>query len=207
MTRFARMERVALADLLGVVGQDAPTLCDGWTSRDLLAHLILRERHLAAAGIRVRSLARWTASVQQDLAAEPYRELIAKLRKPAWWSLIGHGPADEVLNLAEFFIHHEDLRRAQPTWTVRDLPEGEQAALWGRMPLTARTMKTAPGTVTLSAPEHGEIVTGKGGDPVTIAGEPGELLLFVSGRQSHARVKLTGLDEIVTKLTTKKIGF
>ena len=44
MTRYAFAERLALADLMAEVGPDAPTLCGGWTTRDLAAHLLLRER-------------------------------------------------------------------------------------------------------------------------------------------------------------------
>jgi uncharacterized protein (TIGR03085 family) len=201
------MERAALADLFAAVGPDVPTLCEGWTSRELLAHLIVRERHVAAAGIRISSLAAWTASVQHDLAARPYAELIGKFRHPAWWSLLSNGPADELLNLAEFFIHHEDVRRAQPQWSVRELPGGEATGLWSRLPFVARTMKNAPGTVSLVAPGYGELVTGKGGDAVSITGEPGELLIFVSGRQAHARVTLAGPDHVITKLTTKKMAY
>jgi uncharacterized protein (TIGR03085 family) len=206
VTRFARLERTALAEQFATLGPGVPTLCTGWASQDLLAHLILRERHFAAVGIRAPRLAGWTASVQAKLAKEPYPELVAKFRRPPWWSLLGNGPTDELVNLSEFFIHQEDLRRAQPEWSVRALPAGEQKALWSRVSFMARTMKRAPGAITLKAPGIGELATGKGGEPVTITGEPGEILLFVTGRQAVAKVELTGPDAIVSRLTSKKIG-
>src|SRR5690606_24047731 len=42
MTEHARAERHALADLLMAVGPDAPTLCAGWTTAHLAAHLVVR---------------------------------------------------------------------------------------------------------------------------------------------------------------------
>jgi uncharacterized protein (TIGR03083 family) len=45
---LARAERAALCDLFDEVGPDAPTLCAGWTTRDLAAHLVIRERRADA---------------------------------------------------------------------------------------------------------------------------------------------------------------
>ena len=44
VTSLARTERAALADLLAQLGPDEPTLCGDWTTRDLAAHLAIRER-------------------------------------------------------------------------------------------------------------------------------------------------------------------
>ena len=41
---YAQDERAALAALLHETGPDGPTLCEGWQTRDLVAHLVLRER-------------------------------------------------------------------------------------------------------------------------------------------------------------------
>ena len=49
---LAQLERGRLCDLLLVVGPDHPTLCEGWTTADLAAHLVIRERKpLAGPGI------------------------------------------------------------------------------------------------------------------------------------------------------------
>ena len=48
MTSLAESERALFADLLAEVGPDAPTLCGDWTTRDLAAHLVVRERRLDA---------------------------------------------------------------------------------------------------------------------------------------------------------------
>ena len=44
MSTHAKRERLLLADLLETAGPDAPTLCEGWTTRDLAAHVVVRER-------------------------------------------------------------------------------------------------------------------------------------------------------------------
>src|ERR1700754_3004842 len=44
MSRFVRSERQKLADLFASLGPDAPTMCTGWATRDLAAHLVIRER-------------------------------------------------------------------------------------------------------------------------------------------------------------------
>ena len=52
---FARDERIALCDLLDETGPEAPTLCEGWRTLDLAAHLVLREHRPDAALERSRS--------------------------------------------------------------------------------------------------------------------------------------------------------
>ena len=46
---FAQKERERLAELFLEVGPDAPTLNEGWTTRDLAVHLLIRESKPAAA--------------------------------------------------------------------------------------------------------------------------------------------------------------
>ena len=54
VTSIADTERAALCDLLDQLGPDAPTLCTGWTTRDLATHLYVRDRNPRAwAGISV----------------------------------------------------------------------------------------------------------------------------------------------------------
>ena len=67
MTRHARSERLALCRTLERVGPDAPTLCPPWRTRDLAAHLVLRERRPdAAPGIWLRAAAGRTRRVQDE---------------------------------------------------------------------------------------------------------------------------------------------
>src|SRR3954467_11066574 len=68
----AQRERAALVETMRAAGPDAPTLCGDWTTRDLAAHLILRERRPdAAAGILISKLAGYTARKQRQLADRP----------------------------------------------------------------------------------------------------------------------------------------
>src|SRR5690348_16465152 len=118
----AEGERAALVNSLRAVGPDEPTLCEGWKTRDLAAHLYIREHRLdATGGILIPGLASYTEKVQDKVASTTdFDELIEK---------VGSGPPvlspfklfDAVANLAEMFIHHEDVRRAQPGWEPRPL--------------------------------------------------------------------------------------
>lgn len=127
---YARDERAALCDRLAELGPDQPTLCAGWTTRDLAAHLLLRERRPAAApGIVVRALSGYTERVRRGLAGRPYDQLVATLRRPPRWSPLALAPVDRAVNTLEMFLHHEDVRRGQAGWQPRALPAGLAAAL------------------------------------------------------------------------------
>ena len=204
MTSFAPLERAALADLLAEVGPDAPTLCTGWTTRDLAAHLIVRAtRPDAAAGIAISRLADHTKRVQDRVATRDWADLVAGVRRrPVWIA-----PIDEAINRAEYFIHHEDVRRAQPGWQPRRLGAGFNAALWSRVRTQARlVLRRTPATVTVTAPGHGTVTAGRGGPEVDLVGDPGELLLFLSGRQAHARVDLAGPEVITNRMRGARYG-
>src|SRR5690606_31949985 len=96
---------------------------------------------------------------------------------------------------------------AQPGWRPRDLPEPVQAALWGRVPVQARiVLRRTPATVTISAPGHGTVTAGRGGPTVELTAPPSELVLFLSGRQEHALVELTGPDEVVARMRRARYG-
>ena len=204
MTDFAPIERAALADLLAELGPDAPTLCAGWTTRDLAAHLIVRATRIdAAAGIALRGLAEHTKRVQAQVAARPWPALLAAVRRRPWWAAL----ADEAVNRNEYFIHHEDIRRAQPRWQPRELAPDFAAALWAGLRTPARlALRRTPAQVTITAPGHGSVVAGRGGPVVDLVGPPGEILLFVTGRQAHARVELAGPQEITDRMRIRKYG-
>ncbi|ASW55996.1 TIGR03085 family metal-binding protein [Plantactinospora sp. KBS50] len=208
MSRFARSERQELADLLLAVGPDAATLDEGWTTRDLAAHLVLRERRPdAAAGILLPPVRRHTDRVQARLAAIPYQRLVELVRQPPWWSPVSNPLVHEQANLMEFFVHHEDVRRAGTGWQPRNLPAAQQAALWRRLPALARlALRRFPATVLVQAPEHGETSAGGTGDQLRLVGAPGELILFLFGRQRAARVQLDGPAALVERLRTARLG-
>ncbi len=205
---FARSERAALGETLTELGPDQPTLCEGWLTRDLAAHIVLRERRPdAAAGIVFKPLAAHTAKVQAALAAKPFDELVALLRRPPRWSISGIGPLDRLVNTQEMFIHHEDVRRAQPSWKPRALPRQLGLALWVRARAQARlALRRFPATLMINALDYQELRTGAGGPEVSVTGDPGELTLFLSGRQRAADVTLSGPEELVEQLRAKHFG-
>jgi uncharacterized protein (TIGR03085 family) len=208
MPRYARSEREALADLFLALGPDAPTINDGWANRDLAAHLVLRERRPdAAGGIVLPPLRGYAERVRVALAARPFPELVEMVRHPPWWSPVSNPVADELANTVEFFIHHEDVRRAQPDWRPRMLPDGQQAALWRRVvPMGRLALRRFRATVLVQAPGVGQANAGAGGDRVRLVGEPGELLLFLSGRQRVARVQVEGPAPLAGRLRAARLG-
>lgn len=208
MSDYARRERALLADLLIEVGPDAPTLCAGWAAKDLAAHLVVRERRLdAMAAVAIPPLAGHGEHVRKEKATEPYEQLIAEVRNPPWWSPMSNPLTGELANGMEFFIHHEDVRRAAPGWTPRELDAGEQKALWNAVRLMARlALRKLSFPVLLRAPGFGEVKIGGDGPGATLTGEPGELTLFVSGRQRASKVQIDGSPEMVDKLRTARFG-
>lgn len=205
----ARDERSALCDSFDALGPDAPTLCTGWTTYDLAAHLVLRERRPdAMGGIALKPLAGYTASVQNGLKAKhPYPELVGLVRKPG--GVYGLLPSlDEAVNMLEFFVHHEDVRRAQPSWEPRALPADLDRLIWARVSSGARLMlRKSPVGVVLHRLGGGVAVGGsRQGPRVEVTGTASELLMFCFGRQEHARVELTGEPGDVSRLRGSSLG-
>ncbi|MEU9402092.1 TIGR03085 family metal-binding protein [Streptomyces sp. NPDC048242] len=203
MSTFAKRERLLFADLLETAGPEAPTLCEGWTARDLAAHVVVRERRPdAVAGQFVKQLAPRLDRVMEDYAAKPYSELIQLIRTgPPKLSPFSVKQVDEASNTVEFFIHAEDVRRAQPDWSPRELDPVFQDALWSRLERAARLAgRKAPTGLVLRRPDGQTVVAHKGAPVVTVTGEPAELLMFVFGRQDAAKVVLDGDPDAITKL-------
>ncbi|MEU3411428.1 MULTISPECIES: TIGR03085 family metal-binding protein [unclassified Streptomyces] len=210
MSTFAKRERLLLADLLETVGPDAETLCAGWRTRDLAAHVIVRERRPdAAGGTLVRQLAPRLEKVMAEYTAKPYEELIRLIRSgPPRFSPFQLKQVDEAANVIEFYVHTEDVRRAQPDWTRRELDPVFQDTLWSRLERAARLLgKGAPTGLVLRRPDGQTVVAHRGTPVVTVTGEPSELLMFAFGRQSAARVELDGDGDAIDRLhESKQLG-
>ena len=204
-----RAERLALSDLLLSVGPDAPTLCGGWTTRDLTAHLVIREgRPDAALGILGGPLAGHTDSVQSTTAQRPWSALVATVRSgPPRLSVFSLPGMDGTANLLEFAIHHEDVRRATEGWEPRVLPAGEQAAIWSRLGTVSKLLvRRSPVGVVLQRADSGQRIVAKKGEPsVTLVGDPLELLLRLYGRR-QCRVEIVGDPEAVARFESAKFG-
>lgn len=208
MTRYADPERQSLADLMLTLGPEGPTILDGWTTRDLAAHLVLRERRPdAAAGILLRPLHEYSERVRRRIAGLPYPRLIGQVRRPPWYSPTRIPAIDELASTLELYIHHEDVRRAQPGWEPRQLPPGLEAVLWKRVPLLTRSaLRRFRATVRVEAPGHGSRTAGAGGEEIRLTAAPSELVLFLFGRQRVARVELAGAAEPVERLRGARLG-
>jgi uncharacterized protein (TIGR03085 family) len=203
----AQRERAALVETMRAVGPDAPTLCGDWKTRDLAAHLVVREGRLdATAGVAVPFLAGYTAKVQRQVTeSTSWDELLDKIASgPPLYSPFKI--LDPVANLGEMFIHHEDVRRAKPGWEPRQLDDAMVTALGRGLPIMARlTLAKAPAKVTLRTAQGKELATVGRGPDLTVTGEPQEILLFISGRD-EVRLEFDGEPETVEAVRTNRRG-
>ncbi|WP_351228469.1 TIGR03085 family metal-binding protein [Streptomyces sp. NPDC002133] len=208
MSTHAKRERLLLADLLEAAGPDAPTLCEGWNTRDLAAHVVVRERRPEAAGIVLSPLRARLERVQAEYAAKPYEELIQLIRTgPPRMSPFSIKPVDEGANTVEFYVHAEDVRRAQPDWTPRELDPVFADTLWTRLERGARLLgRRSPVGLVLRRPDGQTAVAHRGAPVVTVTGEPGELTLFSFGRQDAAKVEIEGDKDAVDRVGRAQLG-
>jgi uncharacterized protein (TIGR03085 family) len=207
---YARIERAGLCDLLDRLGPDQPTLCAGWSTRDLAAHLIVRERKpTVAPGIWFKPLSGRTARVQTELAARPFDQVIAMVRRPPVWSMSGLGPVDRLVNSQEFFIHHEDVRRAQPGWQPRPSEQAREDALWRVLRLMGRMLyRKSPVGVVLQSTGRNDVTVHRRQRSVTVVGLPSEIILHAFGRRPdvvHVVVQGDGPD--IDALAASARGF
>jgi len=193
---FDAAERAQLADLLGELGPEAPTLLVPWTTRDLAAHLVLRERdHLAGPGLVLPGAwGRLAERRRRALTLRDFTWLIATLRSGPPPGVFRIGWVRRLPSLNEFFVHHEDVRRANGRGPRANEPAMDEA-LWrnvsrGRWFL-ARRLRGA-GLELQWAGTANTVLARRGNPTARIAGPPGELLLYMFGRQGAARVEVTG---------------
>jgi len=208
---IAARERRALADLLDELGPEAPTLCAGWDARALAAHLVARERRPdTTPGVALRALSGWTEKVRKDYEQRPFGELVHLVRTgPGRVSPFALPGMDRFFNTTEYVVHHEDVRRAQPRWSPRDLPHPVQDGLWravrARAPFAVRGVDA--GVVLRRSDAPRSALTAKDGEPhVTLTGEPLELLLYLFGRRDHARVEVTGDEDALAALAAASMS-
>jgi uncharacterized protein (TIGR03085 family) len=207
---LVRRERHAFCDTALSVGPDAPTLCGGWTARDLVAHLLVRENSLTgAAGITFSPMAGLTERAMARAARKPFPEMVAKLHDP------GLTPyrlprVERLTNTLEYFVHHEDLRRARPGWTPRELPAADSDELWrqikGASKLAARKADV-PIVIRRADRADQTAPVRRGEDPVTVTGAPAELVLFFFGRNELRDVTFDGPPESISRLREADLGF
>ena len=121
----------------------------------------------------------------------PYADVVARVRSgPPSWSPLAWPPVARALNVSEFAIHHEDVRRAQPDWAPRELSRADQDTIWSAASLYARRAAGRRGLVLRRTDVPGEEKR-LGAAGRTVEGEPMELLLWAAGRRDVARVSVT----------------
>jgi uncharacterized protein (TIGR03085 family) len=212
MSTWARGERAELVDLMRRLGPDAPTACTGWTTADLAAHLYVRERRpdagpgVVLGGPFATHTDRVMASV---LRVHTFDDVLARV---AAGPPLLMRPLDEQMNLFEYFVHHEDVRRVNGSATnggaPRDLPATMDAAMWDRLRRSLRlSLRRARGVqVEVVAENGGRAVVGGTGPTVRITGLVGEILLYTFNRKDIAQVELSGDAEAVASLREARLG-
>jgi len=200
---LAQQERKALCDLFVERGPDAPTLCEGWSTADLAAHLVVRERRPdSGPGLVWPPLAGYTDKVRRAVRDRtPWETLVETVRRGPP-SLLR--PFDGPMNTVEFFIHVEDVRRAQDGWEPRPISEELADALWARVG-PGGMAKKVPAAIVITSPGRTDKERGTG-PRLTLTGDPGELTMFGAGRQGAARVEISGDAALAAQLRAASLG-
>lgn len=201
---------LATVESLGDDEMTAPSLCEGWTRADVIAHVASSGRALvnfidwAASGEERPLYASRDARSQEiaALAALPRKELVGELRESARnfaeqaQRLGGELAAPEVqlngkalpatsivaLRIAEVVVHHHDLDTA---WTIE---EADPDSLLNALEAVVRSLraKGAPG-MTLVTEERDGWVIGDGGLRV-VSDREGLLRWLARGDAEHIDV-------------------
>ncbi len=205
-TQVLSKERAALCDTFDKYGAEAPTLCEGWTTLDLAAHLVAREaRADAALGLVLPPLAGHLRRVMGRYKARGFEALVAMLRTGPPW-MHRNGPLASA-NVNENFIHHEDVRRASGEGP-RVIDDEMDAILWRMLGFGARMSKRAVtgAALTLRTPDGRQRVVSTGGGAVTMRGTSGELALYMSGRKEAAEVVIDGEPVAIAIVHAARFG-
>ncbi|MCT2088618.1 TIGR03085 family metal-binding protein [Micrococcus terreus] len=208
---FTTASREALVEALVAAGPGHRTLCEGWQTEHLAAHIHLRETSALAAGLALKP---WSGPLERrtrelgdaSTGSRQYQQLVDRVARGTAGServvtrLRAAAPvrrAAQAANLLEFFVHTEDVRRAQDRWAPRRLSDDYADVLWEELSRRARLLyRTAPTGVRLvRTPRTGRAMEGtatvvaRPGEPqVTITGPTGELIMHAFGRRDHALV-------------------
>lgn len=207
---FDAIERAQLCDLLDEIGPHAPTLLDPWTTHDLAAHLVLREHDVfAAPGLLVPGAwSRFAERRRLEWKETAFTDLVATIRSGPPPGFFRIGWVRRFPNLNEFFVHHEDVRRANGC-DPRTNPPAEDGALFrnvARMPwFLSRRLRGAGLDLVWAGTD--QVIRARRGRPTAhVRGLPGELLLFLFGRRDAADVEITGSPAAIEALQRTPFG-
>ena len=206
---WAHQELHELSDLLDTLGPNHPTLCEGWTTADLAAHLVIRARRPdAALGILWPAFASHTNSVMASVKSLPWSELVDQVRQgPPRWNPFAIPAIDGAANTLEYFVHHEDVRRTVEGWQPRVLDANFEAFMWSRLKAMAPLMwRKAQVGVTLHNGVNHIIAKKTPLEPRVVAtGAVGELVLKSYGRNACV-LELLGEPEAVELFNSTPLG-
>jgi uncharacterized protein (TIGR03085 family) len=207
---FDAIERAQLSDLFDELGPQAPTLLAPWTTRDLAAHLVLREHdYLAGPGLVLPGAwSRLAERRRRALALRDFAWLRATFRSGPPPGFFRIGWVRRVPSLNEFFVHHEDVRRANGRGP-RTVEHVMDQALWRNVTRASWFLARRLHGVGLELQWAGtaQSVRARRGEPAArIAGPPGELLLYLFGRQSAANVEVSGTEAAIEAVRRARFG-
>ena len=202
-------ERAELCDLFDELGPSAPTMCVGWATEDLAAHLVVRERDPRSMPGIIKPdgrFGRTTVALMAKEKARGYPVVVQRVRTgpPAVpWRI---PKLRTLLNLNEYVVHHEDVRRANGRGPRTDRPDLDEA-IWGMLRRGAKLLSRRVGApIVLRRTSGDEIVVRKGEQAAVLTGEPVELLVYLMGRRGSAQVELSGGPAAIDKLETAELG-
>lgn len=208
-----RLEAQALAETFTRLGPQAPTLCQGWQARHLLAHLVLRDQRPWEIALDMLS-GRTEPGTEPRLGAladeaaddQVFADLVQRFRRgPAAFSPLSW--AGDATQLLEYVVHHEDLRRASTSEAAsalapRVIPPSMSAQIWRRLlPVARLRFARAPLGVVLVRAEGGRAVVRRSGLSVAVCADTVDLALLVFGRVAAAQLDLLGTEEATDTFT------
>ena len=156
--------------------------------------------HTARAGSA--RFAGYTERVRRAVADQPYPRLIEQLERRPWWTRSTTRSPTRPSTSLSFFIHHEDVRRGLPAGSRGNCPTAQQARSGDPRRCWPGSTASVPAALRDRRRRPGEVTTGAGGEPLRLVGTPGELVMFLSGRQRAARVELDGAPAVAERLRT-----
>ncbi len=212
---LAQHHRQAFCDAAEAAGPQAPTLCEGWTVADLVAHVVVRDgRPDAVVAMVLPPAQRHGEAVRHEFASLPFPELLDRARSgPPRWSPARLPGVDDAMNVVEFVVHREDIVRADPAWTAdtSDQVDHQTAdASWSALRRMGRLLyRGSPTGVVVRVPTLGRAVMrrpSRGQGSVVVTGQPLELVLHAFGRTTHAHVEVSGDASDVAAFSTTSLG-
>ena len=181
-------------------------MCEGWLTKDMAAHVYVRERRPdAALGVLpLGPISAYTDRVMKSvLEAQGYDGILRKLREPAPILRVLH--LDEAVNTVEFFIHTEDVRRPNKM-PLREMPAEFERKVAGRLRQQGRLSFRRAGVHVRLVPTVGKPAEFGSGPLVEVHGKPSELLMLAFNRKADAKVDYTGDEAGIEALQKAQLG-